>query len=61
MKNLENYGVQSLSTEEVKKTEGGIFGLDDALVLGIVALGITILNTDWDEVGDSISRGWNSL
>lgn len=55
MKNLENYGVQKMNTKEIRDTNGGDFGI----TLGLIALGITILSTDWDEVGDSISRGWN--
>jgi hypothetical protein len=27
MKHLENYGVQALSTEELKSTEGGLIGV----------------------------------
>lgn len=60
MKNLENYGILELNAQEIKKTEGGIFGIDDG-VIAVVALAITVFSTDWDEVGDDLKRGWNSI
>ena len=58
MKNLEvqNYGVATMSTREMRTTNGGN---PVALVIGIVALGIAILNTDWDKAAKDFKRGWN--
>ena len=54
MKNLENFGVQELNSDETKKTNGGN-------PIALVALTLAVLNTDWERVGDDISRGWHSL
>ena len=56
MKNLNYYGVQELNAKKIKETQGGDFGI----TLGLIALGLAILDTDWDQVGTDISRGWNS-
>ena len=53
---LENYGVVEMTTREMKATNGGN---PVALVVGIVALGIAILNTDWDKAAEDFKRGWN--
>ena len=36
MKNLENFGVQELNTEEIKNTNGGLMELLKGLLLGLV-------------------------
>ena len=58
MKNLESYGVQKMDFKEIKETDGGIAF---STVLACIALGLVIMNTDWDEVADDVSRGWNSI
>jgi len=60
MKNLENYGVLEMNTKEIKETDGGIFGIDDAIILGAIALTLAVLNTDWDKAADDFKRGYNS-
>lgn len=56
MNNLNKFSVQELSSQEIRKTNGGGFGL----TLGIVALCIAVLNTDWDKAADDFKRGYNS-
>ena len=55
MKNLNDYNVKKMGNQELRQYNGGDFGL----TLALIALGIAILNTDWDQVGDDISRGWS--
>ncbi|MCB0486082.1 MAG: hypothetical protein KDC47_07800 [Flavobacteriaceae bacterium] len=58
MKNLENYGGQTLDAREVRETDGGVFGLDDILVGLAIAAGAAIIN-DWDDFKDGLSTAFN--
>jgi hypothetical protein len=53
MKNLENFGVQELSAREIENIDGG-------WIRWAVAIGLAILNTDWDEAASDFSRGFNA-
>lgn len=41
-----------------KNINGGDFGI--SLGIALVALGIAILNTDWDKAADDFSRGFSA-
>jgi len=58
MKNLENYGVVSLDSKDLKKTEGGSFL---AIVVGglIIAAGAEIIG-DWDNFKQGCADAWNA-
>lgn len=48
MENLEKYGIQVLDRNEVNKTNGGVFGIDDFLV-GVAVAAVVAIITDWDD------------
>jgi len=54
MKNLE---VKELSRQEVKEINGGA---TIGCALGVTALVLAALNTDWDQAAEDFSRGFNS-
>jgi hypothetical protein len=58
MKNLQSFGVQEMDVQDRKNINGGDFGI--SLVIALVALCITVLNTDWDKAADDFNRGYNS-
>jgi len=58
MKNLENYGVIEMNTQEIKETDGGIFGLDDILIGIAIAAGAAIIN-DWDDFKKGVATAFN--
>lgn len=54
MKNLENLRVVEMTTYEKAQTEGGLFGLDDAYVAAVVAVGAGVA---WCfEKGESLGK-----
>lgn len=53
---LENYGVSEMETREMKEANGGWV----ALVIGCIALAITVLNTDWDKAAEDFQRGFEA-
>lgn len=53
---LDNYGVSKMETQEMKATNGGWA----ALVIGCIALAITVLNTDWDKAAEDFERGFEA-
>lgn len=57
MKNLQNFGVQELNTQEIKETEGGIFGIDDlaALAIGLTLVAATEIIGDWEHFKDGLA------
>ncbi len=60
MKNLENYGVQTLNAQEIRETEGGLFGIDDLTVLaiGLIIVAATAIVNDWDDFKTGISGNY---
>lgn len=52
----ENYGVSKMETREKETTNGGWA----QIVIAVVALAITVLNTDWDKAADDFNRGYNA-
>jgi len=61
MKNLESYEVHEMDLQDLRKTDGGDFGLSACLIIGGIALTFALLNADWDEIANDVSRGWNSI
>ena len=57
MKNLEDYGVQTLESEEVNKTNGGGNGI--GTVLAIIGAGIYVYN-NWDDFVEGVKEGYAS-
>ncbi|MFY7911617.1 MAG: hypothetical protein ACOVO2_18800 [Emticicia sp.] len=59
MKNLEldNYGVVEMNSTDTKKTDGGIFGADDAVFWTAVA-GIVALATFADYAAKELQTGY---
>ncbi len=57
MKNLEDYGVQTLESEEVNKTNGGGIGI--GTVLAIIGAGIYVYN-NWDDFVEGVKEGYAS-
>jgi galactitol-specific phosphotransferase system IIC component len=58
--NLQNLNLVELNAQEVQETEGGLFGIDDAVWIGAalgVALGI-ITTQDLDRVGEAFKKGF---
>jgi hypothetical protein len=53
MKNLENYGVQTLNAKEIRDIDGGILGWDDVLAIGGALIYV------YNEGGDFLD-GFNS-
>ena len=47
-----------MDVQDRKNINGGDFGI--SLVIALVALCITVLNTDWDKAADDFNRGYNS-
>ncbi|WP_298140233.1 hypothetical protein [Flavobacterium sp.] len=45
--NLENLNLVELNAQEVKETEGGLFGLDDLVVGVLVGAAVQIMG-DWE-------------
>jgi lactobin A/cerein 7B family class IIb bacteriocin len=69
MKNLENFGIQELSTKEIKETDGGfiplvIWGIaftasEVAGILVGTAIGVAV-SQDLDNLADSFMEGFNN-
>lgn len=59
MKNLESFGVQELNSKEIKKIDGGLFGLDDVLI-SVVSYLMWETLTNPKAAGSSFSDGFNS-
>jgi hypothetical protein len=53
---LDNYGVSEIETREMKTSNGGWI----QVAIAVVALAITVLNTDWDKAADDFNRGYNA-
>ena len=47
MRNLENYGVLELNTQEIREIDWGVLGFDDILVGLVIGAGASTIN-DWD-------------
>jgi hypothetical protein len=56
MKNLENFGVQEMKISEIKKVNGGLFGLDD-LALAVAAGIILAVIEDWPNFKAGLTGG----
>lgn len=56
-KQLENYGVRTLGTREMKEMNGGIWPTVARYVIG--ALAGVALSQDLDALGDAFMEGWN--
>jgi len=56
MENLESFKVKELSFNEMQKTDGGIFGVDDAVALGIalVTAAVVEILSDWEHFKDGL-------
>jgi len=57
MKNLKNFGVQEMNAKEIRETDGGVLGWDDALA--IIGAAIYIYNEGGDFV-DGFSSAYAS-
>lgn len=58
MKNLNALGVQEMDALEMKRTDGGFFGIDDILIGLTIAAGAAIIN-DWDDFKDGFASAFN--
>lgn len=56
MNNLSNFGVQELDTSSLDKINGGLFGIDDAVALGIalVTVAATEVISDWEHFKEGL-------
>lgn len=57
---LENLNLVELNAQEVQETEGGIFGLDDAVLLVAGALLGAALTQDIDRLRAAYNHGYNA-
>ncbi len=60
--NLENLGLVELNAQEVQETEGGIFGIDDALfaAAGFAIAAVTLLYGAGYAVGSAVAHYRNN-
>jgi len=55
MKNLENYGVQTLNAKEIRETDGGDLGIGELIA---IAGAIIYVYDNWDEGVQSFWDGY---
>ena len=58
--NLEQIGVQELTTVENREIDGGLFGVDDLILIAAGALLGALLTQDLDDLGDAFMEGYNA-
>jgi len=61
MKNLDLMGVQELDAKEIMETDGGLFGIDDIIIGGLVVGATISLANNFGDFLDGISDGWNAV
>ncbi len=54
-------GVQELDAKEIMETDGGLFGIDDIIIGGLVVGATISLANNFGDFLDGISDGWNAV